>query len=284
MTIQIFYVPGKPYFYESFNDILIQKDYYLIKYINCSGCNLTELPTILPSGLIGLYCENNLLTYLPELPYTLQKLRCDYNNLCKLPELPTTLDELCCSYNKLSELPVLGDEMYYTLKYMSIHNSRLRKLICNNNRLTVLPAIPCSLYHLECKNNLLTQLPQLPIFIRTLDISYNKFKMFPKNITHHLGLITFNCNNNKITHPLPCLPESIMHLNISNNPIKTISNLLPDKLHYFDLSNTLITSIPNIPKCIQQIVGIKINIIERRVQHEGRCKTPAIGRRNQLLT
>jgi Leucine-rich repeat (LRR) protein len=208
MTIQICYVPDEPHHYESFNDILVLPNYYLIKYINCSGCNLRELPPVLPSGLLELNCVNNLLTYLPELPDTLKKLRCSFNMLRELPELPVDLEELYCDNNQLSELPDLLYDVYSNFKYECIHNSRLRKINCNNNQLTILPKLPKMLYHLECKNNMLTRLPKLPMFIRTVDISYNHFKQFPKNIHNHLGLTNFICNDNEITQQIPNLPES----------------------------------------------------------------------------
>jgi Leucine-rich repeat (LRR) protein len=61
--------------------------------------------------LTYLYCSNNILTELPELPQTLIDLVCSRNRLIELPKLPDTLTELDCSDNQLKELPELPDTL-----------------------------------------------------------------------------------------------------------------------------------------------------------------------------
>ena len=41
-----------------------------------------------------LFCHNNNLRELPDLPNTLTKLDCGYNNLTELPDLPNSLINL----------------------------------------------------------------------------------------------------------------------------------------------------------------------------------------------
>ena len=48
-----------------------------------------------------LYCENNQLTTLNNLPNTLTSLYCSNNQLIKLSNLPNSLTGLYCSNNKL---------------------------------------------------------------------------------------------------------------------------------------------------------------------------------------
>jgi len=59
--------------------------------------------TINEQGFIQvLYCSNNQLTQLPELPENLQRLDCYNNQLTQLPELPENLQEIYCDNNQLT--------------------------------------------------------------------------------------------------------------------------------------------------------------------------------------
>jgi len=101
-----------------------------------------------------LYCNNNQLTSLPELPASLETLYCNNNQLTSLPELPASLEWLSCNNNQLTSLP----ELPASLEWLS----------CNNNQLTSLPELPASLEWLYCYNNQLTSLPELPASLATL--------------------------------------------------------------------------------------------------------------------
>ena len=73
-----------------------------ITELNLYGKNLTELPNLSEYiNLKKLYCNNNKLTSLPELPNSLLRLDCDNNNLASLPELPKSLEYLYCHNNNL---------------------------------------------------------------------------------------------------------------------------------------------------------------------------------------
>ena len=74
MTITIKYIDNVEHTYNAFDDILQLDNYNDIIYIKCTG---------------------NRLSYLPELPNSLQVLWCNYNNLSSLPELPNSLINLC---------------------------------------------------------------------------------------------------------------------------------------------------------------------------------------------
>jgi Leucine-rich repeat (LRR) protein len=70
--------------------------------IDCSYSNLIDLDGIEQfTNLKGLFCYNNQLTSLPDLPDILKYLNCDNNQLTSLPDLPDTLKILICSDNKL---------------------------------------------------------------------------------------------------------------------------------------------------------------------------------------
>ena len=76
----------------------------------------------------------------------LGEIDCSGMELRKIPALPKTVQVLICSDNELTELPALPN---------------IRVLYCSNNELTELPALP-NVRELYCRNNELTELPALP--------------------------------------------------------------------------------------------------------------------------
>ena len=78
--------------YDSFEKI---PNYDSVVIIYCSNNQLTSLPE-LPSSLTKLHCSNNKLTILPELPNSLTFINCSNNQLTILPELPNSLTKLYC--------------------------------------------------------------------------------------------------------------------------------------------------------------------------------------------
>ena len=68
----------------------------------CSDNQLTQLPE-LPASLTVLHCSGNQLTQLPELPASLTVLHCSGNQLTQLPELPASLTVLYCYGNQLTQ-------------------------------------------------------------------------------------------------------------------------------------------------------------------------------------
>lgn len=92
------------------------------------------------TGIVSLYCPNNQLTGLPELPES-QTLWTQNDQLTQLPELPDSLQHLYCYNNQLASLPALP--------------TGLRTLRCDGNRLTSLPALPTNLQSLQCDKNYL---------------------------------------------------------------------------------------------------------------------------------
>ncbi len=124
--------------------------------LDLSKMNLTELPPI-PLHCLNFYCNNNKLTFLPELP-NCQILICSSNLLTSLPPLPNCT-ALYCERNQLTCLPEL-------------HNCF--RLTCNDNKLTCLPDLPMC-RSLFCKKNQLTYLPQLPASYIYINCKENKY-------------------------------------------------------------------------------------------------------------
>jgi hypothetical protein len=92
--------------------------------LDLSNLGLTELPPI-PRNCKSLYCDDNKLTSLPDLP-SCTELSCIRNKLTSLPDLPVC-KTLWCYNNCLTHLPQL-----YKCELLS----------CNNNSLTFLPQLP----------------------------------------------------------------------------------------------------------------------------------------------
>jgi Leucine-rich repeat (LRR) protein len=99
-----------------------------LKIISCSNNRLISLPS-LPETLTELYCDNNCLTYLPQLNKGLEILYCVCNKLQWLPSLPETLVELYCYDNNLWYLPQLNKG----LEILSCIDNPIHYLICNED-------------------------------------------------------------------------------------------------------------------------------------------------------
>lgn len=76
--------------------------------LHCYNNELTYLPKIkATSRLYILFCENNFLESLPELPNRIYMINCSNNQLKTIPELPKTKLTLNCAHNPLISLPNL---------------------------------------------------------------------------------------------------------------------------------------------------------------------------------
>ena len=112
---------------DSLYELIKLENYNNIINIDCSDCNLKELPK-LPNSLIELYCNNNYLKELPEIPDSVEYLNCENNLLTVIPKLPTNLEAFYCSNNMLKLLPKLPNS--------------LEEFECSNNQLIIFPKLP----------------------------------------------------------------------------------------------------------------------------------------------
>lgn len=101
-----------------------------IEILCCNDNKLTFLPE-LPTSITDLYCYNNQLTTLPDLPEGLQLLSCFGNKLTNLPRLPKSLKYLFCLYNDIKELP----DLPYGLIQLSYRGNFTPKDNCLNEQL-----------------------------------------------------------------------------------------------------------------------------------------------------
>ncbi len=97
-----------------------------VEVIDVRFKNITYLPNITRfKNLQELYCANNKLSYLPDLPDTIKIISCSNNKITSLSRLPKNLEMLYCDNNELTSLPILPEN--------------LQVLYCDSNKLTFIP-------------------------------------------------------------------------------------------------------------------------------------------------
>ncbi len=150
----------------------------------------------------------NIEEYLDSLPEDVEQIFVNFKGLTYLPDLTRfkNLDYLICNNNKLTSLPALPD--------------KLRCLVCYNNHLSSLPTLPEYLEVLDCHNNRLTSLPDLPEFLNHLYCVKNRLTRLP---VLPKRLRDLYCHYNYLTI-LPNLPDKLMYLSFEGNPIYQISS------------------------------------------------------------
>ena len=161
-----------------------------LTWLDCSGDTLITIPSILPSTLQGLICDNMHLSSLPaNLPASIRVLSCSGNPLINLPTLPASLNDLSCEYCQLTSLPSLPASLF--------------NLDCSINPLVSLPALPASLGQLRCTLDQLQSLPALPASLTYLDCEANPLlSCLPRIYQNQLNSFYINGTN------IHCLPNS----------------------------------------------------------------------------
>jgi hypothetical protein len=113
-------------------------------------------------------------------------------------------------------------------------------LICAQNLITVLPALPVSLQNLDCRYNQFTSIPELPDSLYMLNCSNNpQLSCLPQL----KQIVYFNFDNTAIT----CLPDTSQITNstppLSSVPLCTPGTCYPLGIH--DLNNASLKVYPN---------------------------------------
>ncbi len=179
-------------------------------------------------------------------------------------------NQLYLLFNDLKKIKILKLE-YCNLNYIP-HNIKnlkdLKKFFLSWNNLTEIPNEICqlkNLIYIDLKHNKIKKLPinfnQLKI--EHLDISYNNFYLFPKQICYNQNLKYLNISNNHITTiPPECsISKNLTYLNLANNQIKKIS-LQNTKLIYLNLSYNQINRFPNLKLKNLKEMYLRSNSIE----------------------
>ncbi len=176
----------------------------------CPGCmNGNQMDTSCPNlNLLTIGCDNENISSLEGIQYfhSAQFLFCFDNNLTTLPELPNFLEYVICGDNPLTSITSLPDSLY--------------NFSCNNALLTSLPDLPVSLKSLSCNNNNLVSLPDLPMGLTHLKCNGNQLTSLPE-LPDSLYILT--CDNN---HQLACLPQikTIQLFNFDSTSITCLPN------------------------------------------------------------
>lgn len=211
------------------NQLDTTADVSAITSIQLDGLAISSLDGLIHfDNLQYLFCFNNQLTELPELPAGLLVLRCDQNNLTELPELPPNLTGLNIGYNQIDSLPTLP--------------LGLTDLVCTQNPIPVLPEFPQSLLALRAEHCELSALPELPQGMIILSVDYNQLLEIPELPQ---TLEVFNCDGNLLTE-LPDLPDSLTWLNCSLNQLTWLPTL-PETLTTLWCHDNQITTLPSWP-------------------------------------
>ncbi len=173
----------------------IAQNYFLIPDSNFASYLKRTIPDAVKNNSLNI---NNVLV-----TQSTQTINVEDQNIHNLSgiEYFSSLTCLICNNNKLKEIPALP--------------SSLRILNCNLNNLTSLPASISSLYSLECNLNSLVTLPSLGAFLKNLDCSYNFLTKLP---TLPDSLQKLHCGYNEIT-TLPVLPNNLRMLKCMYNRI-----------------------------------------------------------------
>lgn len=140
--------------------ILIEQGFTRIKNIQFSAGKITSISHI-PETVTRLFCANNMIAVLADLPVSLTELYVNANHIATidLTEVPN-LKILNISENDLAELTDLPESL---LKLYCSDNhiaqldletaQRIDVLHCSNNKLMVLQNVPKSLRDLKMENN-----------------------------------------------------------------------------------------------------------------------------------
>ncbi len=123
---------------------------------------------------------------------------------------------------------------------------KLELLRCDNNRLTMLPALPNHLQKLYCYHNQLTSLPTLPNNLQILHCSKNKISLLPP-LPNNLEKIT--CDDNQL-RSLPTLPNNLQNLRCYHNKLTSLPTL-PNSLKLLHCTNNRLHLLPDLPNNLQ---------------------------------
>jgi Leucine-rich repeat (LRR) protein len=199
-----------------------------LKHLRCFKNNLTELANL--PNLISLYCGNNDLKYIGDLPISLKELGCSNNQLVKFKNKNLKLNEFYCYNNNLSEL-VVDSKIIYV----------------NDNQLKNIDHLKDNVEILNVSNNKLKEINKLPENIVEFNCSYNSKLNFINILPNNL--VIFRCSFCDLKY-IPPLPKSIEILHIDNNKLTELPLLEHTNIKKLYCHNNF----------INQIIGLNFKI------------------------
>ena len=226
------------------------------------------------SNLIGLMCTNGQLSFLPELPSSLENLTVFHQALAELPNLPEGLRHLDVGNNQLTSLPTLPDSLRlldcggndlsdlpplpgllevfacYQTQITSVPElpNSLIQFFCNSNDIDSLPVLPNGITDIQCQDNNLVNLPNLPDSLEYIYCFQNNLVALPPLPD---GIDNINCSYNNIGQ-LPDLPDSLYRFNCAANELTVLPDL-PDNLRFLICSSNQISVLPELPEGLHEL-------------------------------
>jgi hypothetical protein len=191
-----------------------------LQYLSCSYCNLSSFYDFESSSLNVFDCNNNIVTKLPNFPYSMSYIDCSSNNLTSL-NLPVSLSYLNCSINNITSL-------------LDPMPAGMTTLLANTNLIPTLPlSIPQTITTMSLNNNPLTNIGNLPT--QSLYLSFNYCPLTS----------------------LPTLPQGVTQLYVQSCSLfqSSVDNITTQLADYSVISGTLdlrgngtlsVTSVSNI--------------------------------------
>lgn len=101
--------------------------------------------------------------------------------------------------------------------------TKLKRLICRNNKLTKIPELPENLKYLDVRNNKIEHIPYLPPSLKIFDCANNRITKIPEYLPPNLKI--FICNNNKIKKVPPLNDTKLIRFECMKNNIHYLNNL-----------------------------------------------------------
>ena len=199
-----------------------------LKYLNCSGNQLTSLDVHENTALEYLSCVQNKLTSLDVSNNTaLDELYCYNNQLTSLDvRQNTALKTLSCGKNKLTSLDVTQntalEELHCTdnpLSSLNVsQNKELAGLYCYENQLTELDVSKnTELVSLACNGNRLTSL-DVSQNAKLVNLYCNDNQLTELDVRQNTGLKLLQCYSNRLSS-LDVSQTAVTSLDASNNKI-----------------------------------------------------------------
>ena len=213
-----------------------------LKYLNCSGNELTSLDVHENTALERLSCAENKLSSLDVSNNTaLDELYCYNNQLTSLDvRQNTALKMLSCSKNKLTSLDVS-------------QNTALKELHCDRNQLTELDVSKnTELAGLYCYENQLTEL-DVSKNAELVSLACNGNRLTSLDVSQNAKLVNLYCDDNQLTEldvskntalkTLVCGANQLSSLDVSKNTALKELSCNQNQLSSLDVSRTAVTSL-----------------------------------------
>ena len=213
-----------------------------LKYLNCTGNELTSLDVHENTALTYLDCSKNQLTSLDVRNNTaLDELYCYQNQLTSLDvRQNTALKMLSCGKNKLTSLDVT-------------QNTALEGLHCTDNPLSSLNVSQNKeLADLYCYENQLTEL-DVSKNTELVSLACNGNRLTSLDVSQNAKLVNLYCNDNQLTELdvrqntglklLQCYSNRLSSLDVSKNTALKELSCNQNQLSSLDVSRTAVTSL-----------------------------------------